>query len=96
MQKRTSKKSPTRRPTDVNLVAHILLQQSTQVKEPKLVVPARPAVSKSISRIMAQMGSKGGKIGGKRRLETQTPEQRSKIASDAAKARWAKAKKAEG
>ena len=43
-----------------------------------------------LSRIMAQMGRKGGKIGGKRRLETMTPEERSRIALKAAKARWAK------
>jgi hypothetical protein len=36
------------------------------------------------------MGSKGGKIGGKRRMITMTPEQRSQVASDAARARWAK------
>jgi hypothetical protein len=45
---------------------------------------------------MAQMGSRGGKIGGKMRLVKMTPEQRSQVASDAAKARWAKAKNAEG
>jgi hypothetical protein len=44
--------------------------------------------------VMRTMGAKGGKIGGKRRLETMTPEQRSKSAKKAAKARWSKAKKA--
>ena len=43
-----------------------------------------------VSQIMAQMGRKGGKIGGKRRLETLTDERRKEIASQAAKARWAK------
>jgi hypothetical protein len=43
--------------------------------------------------VMRTMGAKGGKIGGKRRLETMTPEQRSKSAKKAAKARWSKAKK---
>ena len=42
---------------------------------------------------MRTMGAKGGRVGGKRRLETMTPEQRSKSAKKAAKARWAKAKK---
>jgi hypothetical protein len=42
---------------------------------------------------MAQMGSRGGKIGGKRRLETMTQEQRSSIALKAAQARWKKEKK---
>jgi hypothetical protein len=42
---------------------------------------------------MAQMGRKGGKIGGKRRMETMTAEQRSQIALKAAKARWSKTAK---
>ena len=43
---------------------------------------------------MREMGAKGGKIGGKRRLETMTDEQRTRSARKAAKARWAKTKKA--
>jgi hypothetical protein len=43
-----------------------------------------------ISQLMAEMGRRGGKIGGKRRLETMSPEQRSQIALKAAKARWSK------
>jgi hypothetical protein len=39
---------------------------------------------------MAAMGRKGGKIGGKRRLQTLTPERRSEIAIKAAESRWAK------
>ena len=35
-----------------------------------------------------KQGAKGGKIGGKRRLETITPERRSAIAKAAAAARW--------
>lgn len=46
-----------------------------------------------VSQVMAKMGRKGGKIGGKRRLETMTPAQRSEVASVAANARWGKAKK---
>jgi hypothetical protein len=38
-------------------------------------------------------GVKGGKIGAKKRMEVLTPEQRAEIASNAARARWAKAKK---
>jgi hypothetical protein len=37
---------------------------------------------------MAEMGSKGGKIGGKRRAENMSPEQRRASASLAARARW--------
>ena len=41
-----------------------------------------------LSRVMAALGRKGGRVGGKRRLETMTPERRKEIASKAAKARW--------
>jgi hypothetical protein len=50
-----------------------------------------------ISKVMREMGRKGGKKGGKKgakmRMEILTPEQRTQIARNAAKARWAKAKK---
>jgi len=38
--------------------------------------------------VMAEMGSKGGKFGGKRRAENMSPEQRRASASRAARARW--------
>jgi hypothetical protein len=46
-----------------------------------------------VQQVMREMGAKGGKIGGKRRLETMTGEQRKRSARKAAKARWSKAKK---
>jgi hypothetical protein len=46
-----------------------------------------------ISLVMAEMGRKGGRIGGKRRLVTLTGKRRSQIAAQAAKARWAKKRK---
>jgi hypothetical protein len=46
-----------------------------------------------ISRVMSEMGKKGGSKGGKMRLVTLTPERRSEIASLAAKKRWAKKSK---
>ena len=48
-----------------------------------------------VSQVMAAMGRKGGKIGGKRRLLTMTPERRQEVARLAAQKRWAKAKKTE-
>jgi hypothetical protein len=45
-----------------------------------------------VQKVMREMGAKGGKIGGKRRLETMTDEQRTRSARKAAKARWSKAK----
>jgi hypothetical protein len=41
-----------------------------------------------VSRVMAEMGRKGGKIGGKRKLVTLTAERRRAIAQKAANARW--------
>ncbi len=52
------------------------------------------------SKIMREIGSKGGKIGGKRCLETMTPEERTarakKASEAAAKSRAAKRLAAEG
>ena len=42
---------------------------------------------------MAKLGAKGGKVGGKRRLETMTNDERSAAASKAARAMWAKRKR---
>ena len=43
-----------------------------------------------ISRVMSEMGKKGGSKGGKMRLVTMTPERRSEVATLAANKRWAK------
>jgi hypothetical protein len=43
-----------------------------------------------ISMFMARLGSKGGKVGGKRRLETMTRNERREIARKAAETRWKK------
>ena len=41
-----------------------------------------------LSEHMRKLGAKGGKVGGKRRMETMTDEQRSESAKKAAQARW--------
>jgi hypothetical protein len=46
-----------------------------------------------VSLLMSQLGRKGGKKGGKRRMATMTPEQRSQVALKAAQTRWSKRKK---
>jgi hypothetical protein len=76
-----------RRTSDENEIAFQLVQRATQ--EPESNVGQVP---QSISEYMAQIGSKGGKIGGKKRLKTMTSEQRKKAAQKAAKARWKKKK----
>jgi hypothetical protein len=82
MPKRISK-----RPTDISQVAFLQAERTRSESEPE------PATESDISRVMSEMGRKGGRIGGKRRMETMTPEERTQVALGAAKARWAKRKK---
>lgn len=71
---------------DENQLAHRLVEESTDEHLP---------TKAQISLLMADLGRKGGKIGGKRRLQTMTSEERSIVARNAAHARWsAKSKKA--
>jgi len=82
MPKRISKSD------DVNQAAYQMVRRSTETEDRE---PHPPKVSLSdISRVMAAMGRKGGKVGGKRRLTTMTAEQRHEVAKKAAQARWAK------
>ena len=53
-----------------------------------LLPTASTPVAPDVSAFMREMGRKGGQIGGKRRLETMTPEARSRQASFAARVRW--------
>ena len=82
MPKRISKKLK-----DPNQIAAAVVALSTSEESP-------PEASKlSISQIMAEMGRKGGRIGGKRSLETMSAKERKKRSQNAAKARWRKNKK---
>ena len=86
MTKRDTKgkpKKPTKRPADVNQLAHHLGNLST-AETPK---PTKAMVS----RVMAELGRKGGKIGGRARAANLTPEQRRGIALKAARSRWDRA-----
>ena len=65
--------------------AHRVVMESIQASE--------SITLSMVSQVMAEMGRKGGKIGGKRRMKTMTAEARSTVASNAAKARWAKRRK---
>lgn len=77
-----------RKQTDPNQLAASIVQEATTSR------PSRNAVTKSeISRVMALMGRKGGRIGGKRRMVTMTATARREAAANAARARWAKVKK---
>jgi hypothetical protein len=79
------------RPTDINQLANYLVTESTRESgSPDLPTKAQ------VSFLMAEMGRKGGKIGGKRRLETMTSKQRKQVAKKAARARWKKKDKPKG
>lgn len=81
--KKATKKGPT--PKDVNQWARHLVDLTTEPVEP---------TDAEVSKVMAALGRRGGKIGGKRRLETMTSEERSAVALKAARARWKKVKAA--
>ena len=59
-----------------------MVRRSTGTDTPEKVT------SSDISRVMAAMGRRGGKIGGKRRMQTMTAEERSAVAKRAAEKRW--------
>lgn len=73
------------RPKDVNQLAYQLVRLSTEDQQDK-----NSNHESEISRVMSEMGRKGGKIGGKRSLQTMTPEERRERALRAAQARWRK------
>jgi len=60
--------------TDHNQKAHSIVQQATAEKNPAAVA----------------LGRLGGKVGGKARAASMTPEKRKEIAQKAAAARWKK------
>jgi len=86
MPKRTSRKPKYPESDDPNVLAHRMVEIITEAH-------AKPTEPSLVSQVMAEMGRKGGRIGGKRRMETMTPEERSQAALAAAKARWAKPRK---
>lgn len=97
MPKRTSIK---KRPADPNLLARQIVEEA--IGEPlqsvnftgkkKAKNPENALDQATISAVMKALGSKGGKIGGKHRMENLTPKQKTDLALKGAKARWAKEK----
>ena len=88
-----SRKRPKRPDTGLDTVqnAKRVLDEAIRRASPE-ADPAPPSRA-VISQVMAQMGRKGGKIGGKRRMDTMTAEQRSALARMAVHARWSKKKR---
>lgn len=73
-----------KRPSDVNQLAHKLVELSTSDQTSDIGLPT----AAQVSALMAELGRKGGKIGGKRRMETMSAKERQKVARKAAAARW--------
>jgi hypothetical protein len=71
-----------RRPTDINLLAHQIMQEATGEAKPEEKSEKNPNA--------VALGRLGGLKGGKARKESLTPDQRKDIAKKAAKARWKK------
>lgn len=80
MPKRISNK----RPEDLNGLPNYLVNRSSEEDTVNTALPSK----EQISVLMAAMGRKGGRIGGKRRLETMTAHERRAVAKKAAQARW--------
>lgn len=81
------KRAAPKRPTDVNQLAHFLVKSTT---EREIEMPT-PSVSDSdIKRVMAELGRRGGKIGGAKRAANMSAQRRSEIALKAARSRWDK------
>jgi hypothetical protein len=80
------KRSRKQEPEDINQVAFRIVRDST-TGEPDL------SDEKARKELARALGKRGGLKGGKVRAAKMTPEQRRKSASDAARARWAQAKK---
>ena len=67
-----------------------VVQESVQsLEEMSLAIVGNRSL---LSQVMAEIGRKGGRIGGKRRLKTMTAQQRTEVARLAARKRWAKEK----
>jgi hypothetical protein len=86
ISKPSSKKQKGRK--DSNQIAFQTVQRTIELSETE-----EPELNQTtISAVMSALGRRGGKIGGKRRLETMSDEERSIRAAAAAKARWDKTK----
>jgi hypothetical protein len=80
---------PRRKTEDANETAFRIMRESTT----RAGSAVEPVTKSDISRVMAELGRRGGKIGGKKRMTTLSQEQRSQIAYKAAQARWANREK---
>lgn len=94
MPKRISKTTKITKPKgrrDANQTAFAVLQRTIARSEQE--APAAVDLEdEQIRAVMRALGARGGRISGARRMENLSQEQRTSIASKAARARWAKKK----
>src|SRR5260370_40424122 len=86
MPKRVKQKRTAKRGTgDANQIAHQLVDLSTR----RLYngTPENAPIPKSVSQYMAEIGRRGGPVGGTQRLNTRSAEARQQEAQQAARAR---------
>lgn len=86
MPKRSSRKPK----EDFNQTAYRLVQELTKEGAPGDAVSNALDDETLRKQVMREMGSRGGKKGGKARASALSPEERSRIAQNAAAKRWAK------
>lgn len=72
---------------DINQLAQDLVQRSTKEEGP-IEVQRQASADAIIKQYMAELGRRGGKIGGAHRAASMSPERRREIASMAARKRW--------
>jgi len=85
MRKSKNGAKPRRAPEpDVNQLAHHLVRMTTGSVEPVVSDPS----DAEISRVMAALGRRGGRIGGRARADSMTAARRKEIAQKAARSRW--------
>ena len=70
---------------DVNQLAHHLVRMTTEGLKS---APGADPSDAEISRVMAALGRRGGKIGGRARADSMTAARRHEIAQKAARSRW--------
>jgi hypothetical protein len=100
--KKAAKKKPAKPAADpVRRARQLMDEHQRKMSEGKFSAPADEETmpphgelfKAQLSAYMSKLGTKGGKIGGRRRLETMTSEQRSAVAFKAAQTRWSKKRK---
>lgn len=88
-----SRSSKKKLPRDANQLAYEIVRLSTEEPDtPKPEPTPKEDTRSEISKYLAEIGRKGGIVGGKARKDKLTPERRKEIAKKAAKTRWGKHK----